>query len=100
MRTMITFARTLLMLVLFGFVAGACASSHQAIRPPTQRIPDSVPERIAGLRASQPETNAAATEERFGAEADRDRRDKARAAKAERERRVDVIERAKKLRKR
>jgi hypothetical protein len=93
---MISVRRMVLVLALVGLVGGGCATSHRAALPTARRIPDSAPERLAGLREANPETRAAAVEERFNAEADKERREEARAAKAERERRVDVVEPAKK----
>jgi hypothetical protein len=83
----------LVTLVLISSLGGGCATTRgKPAQPLSHRIPDSAPERLAGLREAEPETNAAGTEERFGFEKDKERREEARAAKAERERRVDVVD--------
>jgi hypothetical protein len=86
----------LLVLALTVAGGGGCATGHKSALPAAHRIPDSARERLAGLREAEPEAKAGAVEERFSAESDKQLREEARAAKAERQRRVDVVEPAKK----
>jgi hypothetical protein len=88
-----SFRRVLMVLALIASTGG-CA--HHAATSTATRIPDSAPERVAGLREANPETKAAAVEDRFAPAEDRARREEARAAKAARQTRVDVVEPKKK----
>jgi hypothetical protein len=94
-RNMTLCARALVVLLSMT-AAGGCATGRQAARPAPRRIADSAPERLTGLREANPEQKAAATEARFGAEEDKKRREDARAARADQQTRVDVVEKKKK----
>jgi hypothetical protein len=76
---------------LAALLAAGCATvSHRA-----PREKDSAAERLAALREATPELKAAAVEERFSAEEDRERREQERAARAERQHRLELIEKEK-----
>jgi hypothetical protein len=74
-------------------IAG-CATGVPRVR--ARREPDSAAERLAALREATPELNAAALEERFAAEEDHERREAERAARAERQHRIELMEKARK----
>jgi hypothetical protein len=88
-----SFRRVLMVLAVIASTAG-CA--HRAATSTPTRIPDSAPERVAGLREANPEAKAGAVEDRFAPDEDRARREEARAARAARQTRVDVVEPKKK----
>jgi hypothetical protein len=92
---MMSIRRMLLVATLIVAGGGGCATSHASALAPPHRIPDSAPERLAGLQEADPEVKAGATEERFSTQADRKRRAEARA-KEKRQGRVDVVEPARK----
>jgi hypothetical protein len=91
-----TRTRPLSRLLLAAAGAGAgllgCATAPR-VSPP--RVRDSAAERLAGLREATPELEAAAIEERFAPEEDKERRDAERAARADRQHRIEVMEKQK-----
>jgi hypothetical protein len=74
--------------------ATGCATGAGRIR--VRRDPESAAERTAALREATPELKAAALEERFAAEEDHERREAERAARAERQHRIELMEKARK----
>jgi hypothetical protein len=92
-RIMKTIQRMMMVLVMAG--AAACASSRTTTHSPAARVPDTTAERVAGLREANPEANAEAVEARFSADAAKERRAADKAARDERQRRVDVVDKTK-----
>ena len=94
---MIMNGRRLLMWVTLSAVGmmTACATTRVRPSPAGARNPDSAPERKAALLDQNTEAKAAAAEERFGTEGDRERRQAEREEKAKNEKRVEVVDDAK-----
>jgi hypothetical protein len=78
--------------LLVVLLMAGCATGARARAP---REPDSAAERLAALREATPELKAGALEERFAGEEDRQRREAERAARADRQHRIELMEKEK-----
>jgi hypothetical protein len=77
-------------LLLAAAMGGGCA--HGGAGRTAERAPETASDRLTTLREAEPEAKAAAVEQRFKAGEDKERKEEAKAAKAQQQQRVDVVE--------